>query len=364
MKFRCERDVLAEALGAASRAATGRTGSLPVLQGVRLELKGDRLTVTGSDLELTVQHDLTVAGQGDGGVVLPARLSADIAKSFGDAKVEMVADNESVEVSAGRSRFSIRSLAFDDYPRIGAPGGSSVTLPASDFVDALRQVVRAASTDEQKLQLTGVLMAAEAGGLRLVATDSYRLAVRDLQGTTVLGTDQNVLVPARALQEVIRLASGAGELTLRLGERDATFEVASARVTTRLIDQQFPNYRQLMPDGYPNLLTVDKEALTDALRRVKLLARDTIPVRLTMGGDTMRLEAISNDKGTVTEEVDAQFTGTETMIAFNAEYLASGIDACSGEQVTISTKAEPNRPAVLRGVGHDDFFYLLMPQKV
>lgn len=364
MKFRCERDVLAEALSAASRAATGRTGSLPVLQGIRLELKGDRLTITGSDLELTVQHDLTVAGQGDGGVVLPARLSADITRAFADSKVEMAAEDDSVEVSAGRSRFSIRSLAFDDYPRIGAPGGSSVTLPASDFVDALRQVVPAASKDEQKLQLTGVLMAAEAGGLRLVATDSYRLAVRDLSGTTVLGPDQSVLVPARALTEVIRLASGAGELTLRLGERDATFEVASARVTTRLIDQQFPNYRQLMPDGYPNLLTVDKETLADALRRVRLVAKDNIPVRLTMGSDILRLDAVSNDKGTVTEEVDATFTGTDTTIAFNADYLATGIDACLGEQVTIATKAEPNRPAVLRGAGHDEFFYLLMPQKV
>lgn len=364
MKFRCERDVLAEALGAASRAATGRTGSLPVLQGIRLELKGDRLTITGSDLELTVQHDLTVAGQQDGGVVLPGRFVADIVKSLGDAKVEMVAEGDSVELSAGRSRFTIRPMAFDDYPRVGFTGGSSVTLPAADFVDALRQVVRAASTDEQKVQLTGVLMAAEAGGLRLVATDSYRLAVRDLTGTTVLGADQQVLVPARALQEVIRLASGAGELTLRLGEKDATFEVASARVTTRLIDQPFPNYRQLMPDNYPNMLTIDKEAFTDALRRVRLLARDNIPVRLSMGGDTLRLEAISNDRGTVVEEVDARFAGTELVIAFNAEYLAAGIDACAGEQITVATKLESNRPAVLRGAEHDEFFYLLMPQKV
>jgi DNA polymerase-3 subunit beta len=363
VKFRCERDVLAEALAAAGRAATGRSGSLPVLSGLRLELKGDRLTVTGSDLELTVQYELTVDGQQDGGVVVPKLLS-DIVRSFGDPKVEISVEGENIDVAAGRSRFAIRPLAFDDYPRVGSATASSVTLPAADFVEALRQVVRAASPDEQKPQLTGVLMAAEAGGLRLVATDSYRLAVRDLSGTTVLGTDQQVLVPARALQEVIRLANGAGELTLRLGERDATFEVASARVTTRLIEQQFPNYKQLMPQPYPNMVTIDKEAFNDALRRVRLLARDTIPVRLTLGGDLLRLEAISNDKGTVTEEVDATFSGTEMTIAFNAEYLASGIDACTGEQITLSTQRESNRPAVLRGAGHEDYFYLLMPQKV
>jgi len=363
VKFRCEQAVLTEALGAASRAATGRTGSLPVLQGIRLELKGDRLTVTGSDLELTVQYDLTVDGQGDGGIVV-TKLSADIVKTLGDPRVELEADGDEVTLAAGRSRFTIRPLAFDDYPRVGSTTASSVTLPASDFVEALRQVVRAASTDEQKPQLTGVLMAAEAGGLRLVATDSYRLAVRDLSGTTVLGADQQVLVPARALQEVIRLASGADQLTLRLGERDATFEIASARVTTRLIDQPFPNYKQLMPQPAPNVLTVDKEALTDALRRVRLLARDTIPVRLSLGGPSLVLQAISTDKGTVEDEVDAQFSGTDIVIAFNAEYLAAGIDACSGDQITLSTQRENNRPAVLRGVGHDEFFYLLMPQKV
>jgi len=364
VKFRCERDVLAEALGAASRAATGRSGSLPALQGIRLELKGNRLTVTGSDLELTVQHDLTVDGVTDGGVVLPSRLSAEIVKSFSDPKVELLAEGDSVEVAAGRSRFTIRPFAFDDYPRVGSSTASSVTLPASDFIDALRQVVRAASADEQKPQLTGVLMAAEAGGLRLVATDSYRLAVRDLVGTTVLGADQQVLVPARALQEVIRLASGTSELTLRLGERDATFETATARVTTRLIESAFPNYKQLMPQPHPNTLTIDKETFTDALRRVRLLARDNIPVRLSMGGDSLLLEAVSNDKGTVSEEIDAQFEGSEILIAFNAEYLATGIEVCSGEQITLSTQRENNRPAVLRGVGHDDFFYLLMPQKV
>lgn len=363
MKFRCERDVLAEALSAAGRAATGRTGSLPVLQGIRLELKGDRLTVTGSDLDLTVQYEVTVDGQGDGGIVVP-KLSADIVKSLGDPRVEVAAEGDEVDLSAGRSKFTIRPLAFDDYPRLGSTTASSVTVPAAEFVEALRQVVRAASADEQKPQLTGVLMAAEAGGLRLVATDSYRLAVRDLGGTTVLGADQQVLVPARALVEVIRLASGAEQLTLRLGERDATFEIASARVTTRLIDQPFPNYKQLMPQPAPNMLTVDKEVLADALRRVRLVARETIPVRLSLGGPSLVLQAISSDKGMVEEEVDAQFEGTEIVIAFNAEYLTSGIEACSGDQITLSTQRENNRPAVLRGAGHDEFFYLLMPQKV
>lgn len=363
MKFRCEREVLAEALGAAGRATTGRSGSLPVLAGIRLELKGGRLSVTGSNIELTVQQELAVDGQVDGGTVLPARLATDIVKSLGEPRVEMTADAEAVEIAGGRSRFTIRPLAFDDYPRMGTPAGSAVTMPAADFVEALKQVVRAASTDDLKPQLTGVLLAAAETGLRLVATDSYRLAVRDLIGQTVLGVDQKVLVPYQALNEVIRIAGGAQELTLRLGERDASFEVGSTRVTTRLIEQEFPDYRKLMPAPQPNVLTVAKDSLIDAIRRVKLLAKDSIPVRLELGGDQLKISAITPELGTAIEEIDARYVGEPMTIAFNGEYLSSGIDACAGDEVTLSVQ-EARKQAVLRGVGRDDFFYLLMPMKV
>ena len=230
MKFRCERDVLADALAAAGRAATGRTGTLPVLSGVRLELGGDRLVVTGTDLDLTIQLELSVGGEGDGAVVVPARLASDIVRALGDPRVEVTASDDEVEIAAGRSRFSVRPLSLDDYPRLSSPAANSVTLPAGQFGEALRQVVRAASSDDARPILTGVLLASEGDGLRLVATDSYRLAVRDLEGTSVLGHDQKVLVPSRALQELQRLLGNEAEITLRLGEREATFEVGSARL--------------------------------------------------------------------------------------------------------------------------------------
>ena len=363
MKFRCERDVLAEALGAAGRAVAGRSSALPVLSGVRLQLSGGRLTVTGTDLELTIQQELTVDGQADGGCVLPARLSADIVRSLGDPRVEVHSEAETVEITAGRSRFAVRPLAFDDYPRVGTPSANAVTIPAADFAEALRQVVRAASTDEARPILTGVLLAAEATGLRLVATDSYRLAVRDLTGHTVLGADQKVLVPSRALNELNRVATNAGEVTLRLGERDATFEVGQTRITTRLIEGDFPNYRQLIPQTYPNVLTVAKDALLDAIRRVKLLARDATPVRLQMRADGLELSAVTQDVGTAAEEIDARYDGTEMKVAFNPDYLSAGVEACAGDEVTLST-LDPGKPAVVRGVGHDDYLYLLMPVRL
>ncbi|HEX3087611.1 MAG TPA: DNA polymerase III subunit beta [Ilumatobacteraceae bacterium] len=363
MKFRCEREALAEALSTAGRAATGRTGALPVLSGLRLELVGDRLSITGTDLDLTIQLTLAVGGDGDGGVVLPARLAADIVRSMGAGKVEVEVDGDEVNISGGRSQFSVRPLSFDDYPKLATPTTSSVTLPAAAVGEALRQVVRAASTDEARPILTGVLLTAENGGLRMVATDSYRLAVRDLADHQVLGADQKVLVPGRALNELQRLVGGGEELTMRLGDRDATFEVGETRLSTRLIEGEFPNYRQLIPASHPNTLTVEREPLLEAIRRVKILAKDATPVRLQMGGDTLRLTAITQDVGNASEELDATYEGTELTVAFNPEYFASGVEACSSDSITLST-LDSLKPAVVRGVGNDDYLYLLMPVRV
>jgi DNA polymerase-3 subunit beta len=363
VKFRCERESLAEALSTAGRAATGRTGALPVLSGLRLELVGDQLSITGTDLDLTIQLTLAVGGEGDGGVVLPARLAADIVRSLGAGKVEVVADGDEVNISGGRSQFSVRPLSFDDYPKLATPTTSSVTLPAAAVGEALRQVVRAASTDEARPILTGVLLTAENGGLRMVATDSYRLAVRDLADHQVLGADQKVLVPGRALNELQRLVGGGEELTMRLGDRDATFEVGGTRLSTRLIEGEFPNYRQLIPASHPNKLTVEREPLLEAIRRVKILAKDATPVRLQMGGDTLRLTAITQDVGNASEELDATYEGTELTVAFNPEYFASGVEACSSDSITLSTQ-DSLKPAVVRGVGNDDYLYLLMPVRV
>ena len=363
MKFRCERETLAEALATAGRAATGRTGTLPVLSGLRLELAGDQLTVTGTDLDLTIQLEITVGGERDGGVVLPARLSNDIVRSLPAGKVELDVTDQEVKISGGRSQFSVRPLSLDDYPRLASPASSAVTIDAAAFGEALRQVVRAASTDEARPIITGVLLTAENDGLRLVATDSYRLAVRDLPGVSVLGSDQKVLVPARALNELQRLLGLGEELVLRLGERDATFEIGTTRLTTRLIEGEFPNYRQLIPASHPNVLTVEREPLLEAIRRVKILARDATPVRLRISADGLQLTAITQDVGNATEELDASASGSDLTVAFNPDYLAAGVEAVGAEQITLST-LDALKPAVVRGVGSDDYLYLLMPVRV
>jgi DNA polymerase-3 subunit beta len=362
VKFRCERDDLVEALGTAGRAVANRGGALPVLSGVRLELEGDTLRLTGSDLDLTISVTTTVAGESNGVAVVPAKIASDVVRSLDSGRVEIVVEDDEAQITSGRFASSIRLLPADEFPRLANPAENAVTLDAGDLSSALSQVVPAASSDDARPILTGVLMAAEGNGLRLVATDSYRLAVRDLEGSAVLDEGQTVLVPSRALRELVR-ALGYGEVTLRLGEREATFEVGLTRVTTRLIEGEFPNYRGLIPSTYPNRMVVSREALGDAVRRVRLMAREATPVRLTMSAEGLELDAVTQDIGQARESVDATFDGTELTVGFNPDYLLDGIEVAPGEEITLET-TDANKPAVLRSVDRGDFLYLLMPVRI
>lgn len=367
MRFRSERDALVDALATAGRAVSTRSGAQSVLTGVRLELTGDRLRVVGTDLDLTIATEAAVGGDGDGDCVVPARLAVEIVRALEPGTVVVETGDDDVRISSGRSQFAVRAFPAADFPRVPAPEvtpADVVTLDAAAFTDALRQVVRAASSDDARPILTGVLMSAEKDGLRLVATDSYRLAVRDLPGASVLREGQHVLVPSRALSELQRLLTSGAEVTLQLGEHDATFQVGGTRLTTRLIEGEFPNYRQLIPDSYPNRVVVAKEPLLDAVRRVKLLVRDaTTPARLTLGPEVLNLSVVSAEVGQATEDIDAKFEGTDMTVAFNPAYLIEGVEAVAGDEVVIEI-AGALRPAVVRGAGADEFLYLLMPVRV
>jgi DNA polymerase III subunit beta len=362
VKFRAERDSLLEALGTAARAAATR-GALPALSGVRMEVSGDTLRLAGSDLDLTIQVEATVNGVADGVCVVPARLAADIVRAVEPSAVLVEAEGSEAVISAGRSQFTVRLLPAEEFLRLPQPTADAVTLDAATLSAALTQVVRAASRDDARPILTGVLLAAEAGGLRLVATDSYRLALRDLPGTSLPTASRQVLVPARALGELTRVLGSAATVTLRLGADQATFEAGNVRLTTRLIEGEFPNYRQLIPSAYPNRLSVAKEAMIDAVRRVKLLAREATPVRLALRAEGVQLTAITQDVGQAREDVDAKYEGTEMTVAFNPDFLLEGIEATPGDEVVLET-LDALKPATLKPTEGTDFLYLLMPVRV
>jgi len=373
VKIRSERDSLAEVLATAGRAAGGRGGGSAVLSGLMLRAEGNRLEVTGTDLDLTIRVEQEVIGIEDGSCVVPGRLSADVVRALEAGAVTIEGDDEKVEISSARAHFGLRAFPSVEFPTLPGPPAPTVTVPRGALVEALRQVVRAASGDDARPLLTGVLMTTESSGVRLVATDSYRLAVRDLQGIAALDEGQGVLVPARALSEVQRLMpSGPGtdgegpgsEIGIAPALTDITFTSGPVRVTTRLLEGTYPDYRQLIPDHYPNRLHVGRESLLAALRRVRLLVRDnTTPVRLSMRANGVDLSVVSPEIGDAAETVDGDYSGEDLVIAFNPSYLLDGVDAVLDDEVFIETD-NPGRPATVRAASRDDFQYLLMPVRV
>jgi len=368
VKLRIERDALVDQLTLASRGVNVRGGGLFVLTGLHLRADGEGLTVTGTDLDLTVRTQLRTPVETEGETVVPARLLTDIARALPPGEVDIQVDDDEVQITSARAQFSVRTLPTADFPTLPQPTGDDVTVPAGDLAQAFRQVVRAASSDDARPILTGVLMAARGDGLRLVATDSYRLALRDLPEAQVLGPGQQVLVPSRALEELGRILDASKDVTMRLGEREVAFEVSddaqSAQVTCRLIAGDFPSYEPLIPDSHENRLEVDRAALLDGARRLRLLARDTnAPLRMELRPDSIELTVISQDVGSASEEVDATYEGEQTTVAFNPDYLIEGLDAAGGDTVEL-VRLDALKPAVLRTPGQGEFLYLLMPVRV
>jgi DNA polymerase-3 subunit beta len=350
--------------------------SAAVLSGLLLECQGNQLVVTGTDLDLTIRVEHEVIGVEDGRCVVPARLTADISRSLEPGAVTLEGDDEKIEISAARSQFSLRAYQVVEYPVISMADDVSFVLPGKLIAEGLRQVVRAASSDDARPLLTGVLFTHHQGAIRMVATDSYRLALRDMPEVKGLGDDQDVLVPARALAELQRLAStgstgasgneqpGGHDIGVVPGQNDITFIRGPVKISSRLLDGQYPDYRQLIPDHYPNRLHLGKESFLAALRRVRLLVRDnTTPVRLSMRSGGVDMTVVSQEVGDASETVDGDFTGEDLEIAFNPAYLIDGVDAVVGDEVIIET-ADASKPATVRSAEEDDFRYLLMPVRV
>ncbi len=369
VRFRCERDVLAEAISTVARATSARSGTSTTLSGILLEVQGDNLHLAGTDLDLTIQTNVAVAGSRDGSCVVKARLAADIVRSMPPGAISIEGDEDDIAIRSGRSNFSVRTYPAPDFPRLAPPGDAKLSLTGAGLASALTQVVKAASSDDNRPMLTGVLMASENDGLRLVATDSYRLALRDLPGLRVLSEGQKVVVPAKGLSELQRMLNSAGgddkAVDLYLGNIDATFEVGPTRLTTRLITGDFPNYQQLMPPSYPNRAVLPKAELVEAVKRMKLLVEDlNTPVRMAFRPDGVELNVITPDLGHAEEELDATYEGEpDVKVAFNPAYLIDGIEAVGTEEVILET-VDATKPAMIRPTKGDDFRYLLMPVRV
>ena len=354
------RDELAAKLSVVSRAVSTRTTVL-VLGGVQLQAAGGQLQLAATDMELSLRATLDARVSDEGTVVVPGRLLLDIARSLPEAEVTLEHRPEEavVVVSSGSATYRLHTYSAEDFPRL--PEIDSLTLHAVDgdaLVETVARVGRSASRDESRPVLTGILVRFEPTKIVMAATDSYRLAVKE---TSVAGPlpELEAIIPARALQELSRIVAGADEVQLGLHENHVVFGADGIWLTTRRIDGQFPNYRQLLPEQFEHELTLPREELLEVVRRVSLMAQRNSPLRLRFAEGELTVSAITQDVGEAREALPAPYAADPLEIGFNAEFLRSGLESIDSESLRFKL-ISPLRPAVLEG-DSDDYVYLIMP---
>jgi DNA polymerase-3 subunit beta len=333
-----------------------------ILQGVLCEVQGSNLRVTGTDLEMTVRTTTEVEVLEEGSIVIPARLAAEAIRKMPAGAVTITSGDGEVEIMGAGPRFSLRELPVDEFPHLGdVDFEGSVSADGDELVAAIAQATVGASVDSARPILTGVLFETDDEGVRLVATDSYRLAVRKLPGVSL---KESGLVPARGLRELSRTV-GATQMEFSMQQREAVFGSSRGSLTLRLIEGTFPNYRQLLPESYPNKVVVTKEGLLEALGRASLVAEDHIPVRLRLMDGGVEVTVTRQDVGGESEHIPGEFQGEaeEVMIAFNPRYLTDGVSAIESKEVQIEV-TDGLKPSVIRGVDDERFTYLLMPVRI
>ena len=376
MKFTCEREALLNTVTTANKGVVPRP-ERPILNCILLELADNKLTATATDQHLWVRASVQVSDGTDGAVAMPARHFVEALRSCDPGAVTFESAENKTTVESGRAKFVFNHLRADDYPQMQTSDFAETSVKAEDFLDALKQVVTARSTDEARTVLTSALFASEdenGNSLRLVCTDSYRLSLRDLQGFDLSTLEKDILVPGRALEEVSKLAGQVEEMTIGIGSQHIFFSAGDSYFMTQLIDGDYPKYKNLIPkqDDYPNCLCISGEGdspedqgqarLRKAIGQVRIMAGPDTPVKLKLEKEKLTLSTAS-DHGESVTELDVNYEGEEMTVAFNPKYLLEGVDACPGDDISIYLLDEL-KPAVLRGSPEEDFLYLLMPVRV
>lgn len=366
MKIHAEREALVEVGQAVSRVVSSRS-ALPVLSGIRITAGEAEVVFDATDLELFVSVRADFGIEEPGSVVVPGRLLGDILRSLPSGKVAIEGREAEgrVWVRGGSTEFSVTALPVADFPAVpDMPPGEAAHVEGQELARALKQAVRAASTDEGRPVLTGVLWSVDGGVLRLAATDSYRLAVRELPVKEGPSTAEAV-IPGRALAEFARHIGGGSEENARiwLGETQGGFEVGRTRMITRLIEGRFPDYKQLIPSSYPNKLVADRDALRQAVERMALVAKANTPVKVHLGDD-VQMTATQTGVADASEIVEGvTYEGEPMVVGFNPRFLTDGLDDIESEKAIVEL-IDPGRPALLKGEGRDEFMYLLMPVRL
>src|SRR5205085_1081613 len=360
MKLTCSRDELVQALGVVSRGVSTR-GAVQILAGILLQAEDGSLQLAATDMELSLRTTLEAQVEGSGAAVVPGRLLVELARLLPDAQVsfEHKLEENTLEVTCGSASYRLRTYAVEDFPRLPETGAAALhSVKTEPLLETIARVGRAASRDESRPVLTGILARFEAGKLVMAATDSYRLSVKEtpLEGDI---PDLEAIIPARALEELRRIAGGTDEVDLGVQDNQVVFGVAGVWLTTRRIDGQFPNYKQLVPEQFEHEVTMPREELLEVVRRTSVVAERNSPLRLRFAEGELTLSAQTQDVGESKETLPAPFTGEPLEIGFNPQFLRDGLESVEGDEVLLRL-INPLRPAVIAGEG-SDFAYLIMP---
>jgi len=364
MKVSIARSELLETLSIVSKGLSSRT-TLPILSGVLLTTRDNELGLNSTDLEISIKTGSKARVDEPGSCVVPGKLITDIVRSLPEAAVSIESIQGGATISCGQSSFVVKTLAAEDFPKFpDITPADMVTLPADVFAGVVHQVSRAVSRDETRPILTGVLVVVEEGILRMVATDSYRLCVREVpvEGTT--GALEAV-VPGRALEDVARLAASSETVRIGVSENQVVFSFGDTTFISRRIEGSFPNYRQLIPKEQQTRFLIGRQEFMEAVKRVSLMAQHSAPLRLKVGVDDhmLTLSAQTQDVGEAVESLEIEPTGEDVEMAFNHAYLMDGISVSEGDKIALEI-VSPLKPGVLKSESGEDFIYLLMPVRL
>jgi DNA polymerase-3 subunit beta len=364
VKISVERDALLGQLQTVSRVASTRS-AIQALSGVQVAASNDGCELRATDMDVGLRVPLRSEVSREGVVVLPARLLLDVVRSLPapEVSIELRSAEQDVELVSGNAVFHIRTLRSEDFPPFPEPDEeSAVSLPVQAFVSTALKVAGSASRDETRPVLTGILVSASERELRMVATDSYRLSVKETVLETPLRSAFEVNVPARALQELARVAGHVEDEQLQVGVRQnqVLFVLGGIVLSSRLIDGQFPNYRQLLPESFEHELRISSAELTEVVRRISLLAQKNAPLRLAFSDGELTVSAQTPDIGEARESLPVAFEGEALEIGFNPEFLRAGLEAIDEGDVLVKL-ISPLRPGLIEAADESRFQYLIMP---
>ncbi|MGP4058297.1 DNA polymerase III subunit beta [Mycobacterium sp. 4D054] len=384
LKFRLTREDFADAVAWVARNLPSRP-TVPVLAGVLLTGSDEGLTVSGFDYEVSAEVQIPAEIASPGSVLVSGRLLSDIVRALPAKPVDVSVEGTRVSLTCGSARFSLPTMAVEDYPTLPTLPDETGVVSSDLFAEAIGQVAVAAGRDDTLPMLTGIRVEISGEKVVLAATDRFRLAVRELTwSTSAAGIEAAVLVPAKTLAEAAKAGTDGAEVHLSLGSgpsvgKEGLLGIRSKgkRSTTRLLDAEFPKFRQLLPTEHTAVATIGVAELTEAIKRVALVADRGAQVRMEFADDVLRLSAGADDVGRAEEDLAVQFSGDPLTIAFNPTYLTDGLSSLHADRVTFGFTT-PSRPAVLRPAGEDDaaagsgpfpaaqtdYVYLLMPVRL